>query len=755
MMTTLHTFLPTTVKALGKWSLLAAALGAISLAACDEKSPGFLPDDAAESTVHLRMLTTGEGDDELYDVVAWRFDDSGLLQEALHPTGETADGQLTFVPRERRGTLYFLANSSGWKGAAEAVVPGITREEDLDSLMARSEEMTVRGLLMTGRAELDEATSDVLAVEMQRAVARIDLYTPEENVEVRRVSIRGLYDRGRVFPQPVGTAAEGGADSLHFSRDYGAAPLTVSREVLLYVAEQRSAAGAVVEIEALLNGALHRLSVRLPQELRRNQIYTVQVRGNGASLAASVLYGGWESGDESGSAPRPAAWVDVAASMLGKGVRVSAHCDTVFFPYTGGSWQLALHTRPGATVEVEGRVEGVAVDAAAGTEARLQVDGRLRMPGTSDETLWLNVRETGLYTGRVTLIFDGSPIRLGGMLELDENGICDLGRYVDGELGTVEIPQGKTLTVETAPGEVWMRADVAGVRTDGMRTYRILGGWRPNDPTADGRIQEGRLVIADEADGGNREEYVVRRRNWGLPVVKMGNTWWAKYNLRGDVRRFEDQITAATDPAAERDILDLLEHAPADSLLMMMGDQYQGGIFQGMPLRHDGTAFYHEGMRPSGQNFGLLEPTLMAPDGYQIPAYDDYAWLSANDNQNLGGIGSRTYSNRHGDQLRVTIVEREVHFLGHRYGVVAFYAFDSGDSRWVLFGLGHQWNNTAGNIARMQLLLATHGNPDQTWVMEGYEAADRPGQNWIKFMPQNHIKTRTIRCVKTPVEYIY
>ena len=74
---------------------------------------------------------------------------------------------------------------------------------------------------------------------------------------------------------------------------------------------------------------------------------------------------------------------------------------------------------------------------------------------------------------------------------------------------------------------------------------------------------------------------------------------------------------------------------------------------------------------------------------------------------------------------------------------------------WVLAGLGHQWNTTAGNISPMMLLLATWGDASRTWVMEGYAAADRPGQNWIKFMAQNTTKTRLVRCVKTPVEYIY
>ena len=40
-------------------------------------------------------------------------------------------------------------------------------------------------------------------------------------------------------------------------------------------------------------------------------------------------------------------------------------------------------------------------------------------------------------------------------------------------------------------------------------------------------------------------------------------------------------------------------------------------------------------------------------------------------------------------------------------------------------------------------------------MMEGYANAQRPGKNWLKFVANNSTKTRVLRCVKTPVEYIY
>lgn len=77
------------------------------------------------------------------------------------------------------------------------------------------------------------------------------------------------------------------------------------------------------------------------------------------------------------------------------------------------------------------------------------------------------------------------------------------------------------------------------------------------------------------------------------------------------------------------------------------------------------------------------------------------------------------------------------------------------DGSGALNGLGHQWDTTRGNIAVKNLLMATYGNSGRTWTMEGYASSDRPGQNWLKFVANNTVKTRMIRCIKTPVEYIY
>ena len=684
---------------------------------------------------------------EVHDVTAFRFED-GLLREVVEAEplqGQDAYGvSLENIP----GRLYLLANSSALE-AMTALLPEAVREDEFLALTATVEEMTGRGLLMTGVVLLNEDTPRMLPVSMRRSVARIDVAVLEAGVEVLSVEINGLYGEGYVMPQ-ADIAVPKTAAQMRIVRDYADAPLRGGSDVAAYVPEQ-SGQGAVVGVTARLDGGLHRLRVSLPQVLERNNTYTVSVTGNGAGLSATVLSESWAQGPSSGSEHVPAAVVDTGNSVFDGGVRVNDRGDSVFVAYTGSVSFLALSAAPGSEVSVEGTTTEGAVEYADGG---LRVTGDFRMPGSVTERVYVNVRQDGVQTGRIVVVFEASPVRLGGMLALDGDGICDFGRYVDGKLGTVTVPAGKTVSVEFEGEEdAWMRADLMR-EGDGVRIYRILGGWRPNDPTADGRMQEGLLVISDE-EGGAREAYPVRRLNWGLPVARIGDTWWTLFNLRGNARSFEDQITCAEIPVAADALMDMLLALPGDSLLGLMGDQYQAGNPDGLRLSHDGSLYYYEGMKSSGGDFGLLDPAVMAPDGYRIPSYEDFAFLAASDDYNLGGTGTRTFTNRVGKQITVTIAERQAEFLGHDYGTVAFYEFSSDGGTWVLYGPGHQWNTTAGNVARMNILLATHGAAGRSWGLEGYASSDRPGQNWLKYVAHNNTKTRTIRCVKTPVEYIY
>lgn len=724
---------------------IAVSVPVLVAAACSRIEMDAGPDVTGKMCVE--MSAAGKEDGTFHEVSGWRFEGE-ILAEIMCPEQGTHDGQYVFSPSDKRGDVYFLANYSGVESLV-SMRPEETSRTEFLKVAAGTEEMTSSGILMNGYADLGNAGNGTVAVRMERAVSRIDIASYDAGVEILQVTLSGLYSKGFVLPQPqIAVPEYAQAGDLYI--DYSGSPLENAQEVLAYVPEQASVKGALVTVDARLDGGLHRIEVCLPAVLERNVVYTVRIRGNGSDLSAEVVYDDWETGTSSGSDQFLRATVDADRSELGHGVRLSAGRDSVFFPYTGSASDLYLRIPAGAAVIMEGEVKGVAVDVSG--EA-FHVNAVHRQPGGNDGVMFLNVYEEGSHVGKIVLVFKANPVKVTGKLVIDDNGVCDFGKYIDGELGTVSIPYGKVLSLEFGGENEWMKAELIQDSETG-RVYRILGGWRPNDPEADGRVQEVSLVISCE-DGSEREEYVVRRVNWGLPVVRIGDTWWTRYNLRGNVKSFEDQITCSEDPVAHDGLLDYLSTVPEDALLELLGDQYQGGNPQGLPLRHDGQVFYHEGMGSSGQNFGTLDPSLMAPDGYEIPAFKDYAYFTNNDNYNLGGIGTRPFNNRYGARLSVTIVEREVEFLGHAYGTLTFYEFTDGGNKWVLCGLGHQWNAEAGNIAVKNLIMATYGDSGRTWSMEGYAENDRPGQNWLKFVANNTVKTRMIRCVKTPVEYIY
>ena len=745
----------------------AAVFSAVLLTGCPGKETlpehmsGTVAVDLNVSGMDMRSGDIQADGSAIRDVLAYRFSE-GEFREKLLPV--SSEGSLfVFNPEVREGRLYILANAS----SVEAVLDGIQnggQEEDFIASVAAADEMVSDAVLMTGSTGLQDFSGTPLKVRMTRSAARIDIVSPERGVKVLDIRIAGIPDRGRIFPQgdvkPIA-----GALMTDFYDDLSEVPLENERKTVTYVPEYAGEPmDAVVTVSS--GQGMHTLAASLPPVIRRNTVYTLRIRGTGASASVSVTEGSWTEGDVSVTMPVAGGLVDTEASVLPSGVRVNAGRDTVYVTHLGTSFSLALTAAPGSDVTVDGKVGGVeisirdAVPASMERVAAVDVSASLRMPGTRDERIHLDVHDGNVYSGRVVLVFEANPVRFDGMLVLDENGICDFGRYIDGQIGTLTVPENVEVTLEFDDGgSHWMKLDEDSVQSEAVgagkrKVFRLLAGWKPNDPEADGRVQEGRLVIV-YGDGTGRESYTVRRVNWGLPVVRIGNTWWTRYNLRGNVKEFSDQITMGNDPVRHDGQADYMLGLAEDALLELMGNQYQGGNPDGLPLMHDGSAFYHEGMETYPQNFGQMDPGAMAPDGYRIPDYSDFAFLVPNDDYNLGGEGTRSYTNRDGETVTVRIAEREVAFLGQHYGTVAFYDFEHDGNHWVLYGLGHQWNTSAGNIAVMNQLFAGTGEGIMTWNMEGYSKDSRPGQNWLKYAAHNATKTRTIRCTKTPVEYIY
>ncbi len=734
-----------------KYILTLASAGLFLLSGCQKEK--IRQDNAADGSLRISIISSGmnygittESETNIHTLDAYHFE-NGILSESFNSLQIDEKGVCLLDIKQKNGMLYFLANDANITSRAN-LTNNVTTLEEFLQLTATADEMTSKSLLMSGHTELD-GENNSLSVSLKRAVARIDLESAFQDAEVNSITIRDIALTGLVN--------EGGDKSVltniektDLTKDFGEQPFKNKKESLYYLPEQ-TADGHAVEILMAVNGGWHRLKTTLPP-LKRNTVYTLKVYGNGANLNVEVLTDNWENGDSSESGLTLKGLVDKENSQLSEGVTVNERGDTVFVPSWNSNFQLTLAAESGAQVSVLGEVEGVTVTPASQSRslspvAEFNVSSRQKMPGSKSEYMYLDVYNDQIQTGRVVLVFTPNPVQMSGLIEFDQNGECNFNRYVDGELASLILPEGKTATLKFAEEEAhWMK-----LAPEGGNTYRLLGGWKPNDPKADGREQAGELIIADE-DGSHPETYTIRRLNWGLPVVNINGTWWCKYNLRGNVKNFNDQILINSDPAKDSSLADYLTSCSDNEFLHILGDQYQAGNPDGLKLTHNGASFYYEGYKSQTDNFGTLAPTVMAPDGYQIPDFDDYRFFTGGTNYNLKYFNPGSFNNGLGQRLNFKVVERNATFQGLQYGPITFYDFEYEGNHWTLCGLGHQWD--AANISKMMILLATYGNGGSTWLMEGYSHSDGRG-NWFKYAGNNASKTRTIRCVKTPVEYIY
>lgn len=682
---------------------------------------------------------------EIDNISAFRFEDN-ILKEVISNISINEEGVADINMASTRGNLYFLANAARIIEDNNFQVDN-TSEEDFLSIKSDMEGMNHRGITMTGKADLTGNDDNNLTVAIRHSVARIDLESYSVDANVHSVRIKNVASQGYVFEQEG--KVEDIFDKEDVFKDFADTPFSNKKETIDYLPEQY---GKRFQVEVLItvNGAWKRLRAELP-EILRNKVYTLKIYGSGADFAISVDTGDWEYGTGSETEDVYKGIVDIDNSILSDAVYVNKNRDSVFVESWDNSFTLAILSEEGADCRIDGNVDKVDMEFISSrslvtNSRKLNVRSKLKMPGVAEQYAYINVYKNDVLRDRVVLVFKANPVKLEGHLNFDENAMCDFARYIDGEVAVITLPEGKNISLSFADDSPeWMKLE-----EDGNNRFRLLAGWKPNDPDADGRIQTAQITISD---GSNQhiETYTVKRQNWGLPVVNINGTWWCKYNLRGNVKNFTDQILVSNEPAGGN-LADYMSSCSDAEFLNVIGDQYQAGNQEGLSIVHNGEGFVYENYNTKSDNFGTLSPTFMAPDGYEIPDYDDFRFFNWGNNSNLGYHNPGAFNNGLGQRLNFKVVERNASFLGNEYGPITFYDFEYEGEHLLLCGLGHQWNETS--IAKMSILFATFGNKSNTWSIEGYSQSDGSG-NWFKYSANNQNKTRTIRCVKTPVEYIY
>ena len=387
-------------------------------------------------------------------------------------------------------------------------------------------------------------------------------------------------------------------------------------------------------------------------------------------------------------------------------------------------------------------------------------------PGVPTRTVELKFRRKGLNNvypeDRILVTLSANPVDLEGEISFDTKSYSfDFDRYVDNELGRFTVPSDKKLTVEFEAGEdPWLKLAPSDEES---HTLRVLGGWKPNDPTADGRIQRATLVICNAADGSEREEYQISRRNYGLPVTWFHGVWWCKYNARGNSKSFDDQILCASDPAvaAGKSVLDYLRDCTPEEFYDLWGWAYQGDSGIGLRVVEQNGTVVMEGFSSSvSAHINKLPADALAPDGYELPSMEefnrmfdatDYVWLMWSGSHLLRnpweGHSKVIREQRRRNDLSVgTVQTPDLIYIG--MSSPDFPDFEP--VTW--YGPGAQWNADGIKHANHynNILFAVHSPEGTGWYMAGNISA-----LYLQKNGAGNKDTRILRFKKSPVEYIY
>lgn len=661
------------------------------------------------------------------------------------------------LPLEGAGNLYIVANEGD--KINPSVGEGMTEELWQNSSIDLDGSGKPLGF-MIGKVAIENDVADY-SVVMKRGVARFDVTYAFPGTDVRSITLKGMAGKSYLIEKtPLAIPAD--ADKVDLMVD-GEILTGEDQSGILYTYEQINPE-ATVEV-VMGDGTMH--SAKLPEQILRNKVYTLQI-GRDGSLH-SIEVGEWNREDDELVSPDRDSYITVNKdlSVLNGKATVFPDARGISISYLSGTFDIAVNCSE-ELVYVDGGNGLVEVTHINPEGVNLKernvfrISKKLFAPNAPQKELKLQFRRKGLSEvydeDCLAVVLEKNDDTLEGILDFNnEDYGYDFERYIDGTLGTYTVGEGKTLSVDVPQSNPWIRVVQSA---ENRNEYVIQAGWKPNDPEADGRVQTAKLIVTDR--NGNKQEYTIKRRNFGLPVVYAAGIWWCKYNLRGTANDFEDQILASEDPVRDGSLLDYLKVCSVEELNAVMGDQYQGGNIEGLPLVLSDGKFEYQGFK-SGISVNInTQGKQMAPPGYEMPSQNDFRRL-VNSNDTKLGYQEAVYNNNLTGEDSFRLIynhgNRSVSVDEIGYGKVGFYDFceeayiNDNNRHVVLYGWGHQWEAGTGKISADDFIFAVNNGSSTVWMMEGW-FVDMRG-NWFKTSVQNNVKTRTIRCKKSPVDYIY
>lgn len=684
---------------------------------------------------------------------------NGLLTKVYKDLQTTDNLEYSLGVNRLSGTLYMLADTEQLIDWNNLQPQSVTEEEWLQ--MTASSENGQPHPFWTGKVSLDSLTSgkQTLSVNMKRGVARFDLLVRGTAISVHRLTLKNVRQQGYLFEQNAVSSPKD-VTSDDWVCEF-AAPLQKDSVEVAYVYEQKNPE-LMVSVDVSIAGRSYTLEEYLMEDVKRNTVYTLTVRKELLTEELRLEIEEWNKEGDIALTPdlNSAIHFDVESLVLPEGVSVNAGRDVMTLPASALDFELQIDcdnelewiNDPSLPFVVE------PVGTTWQDANRFRLRKPLLPPGYPEEEALVRFRRKGLQgvydEDSLKIVLLANPIQLEGELVFGKDDyLCDFARYVDNELGRMTLPEGYELLARFQNEDAWIKVEQVSARSN---TYRVVGGWRPNDPKADGREQMATLVVRRISDGNETESYQIKRRNYGLPVTKMNGVWWCKYNAIGNSRSFDDQILVPQDPAAKagKTVLEYLNTCTSDEYMRLWNrSAYIGDTGIGMEAVAEGGAVKLSGWKNPSVNMGQLDAKALAPDGYEMPAIEYY------DRIFNGGWGMR-FDQTNGYYTVQSPWEGRAHvytlsgsrtdlFVGDVQLPELFHAEVYNKTNGVkdecvtFYGPGAQWGS--GGVNHNKIVIACYSPENNGWF-------HAPGLRRQSIGKEN---SRIIRFIKSPVEYIY
>lgn len=712
--------------------------------------------DKEEELLNFKLVSrspSSEGTIKRVDVFLLR---EGRLSEKYTSVAANKSGTYPVLVKDPQNTrLLFLVNNDmvlepaeGESGTLENLLSKTTPAVDY----AATQPM----LFYTGEKDLSGISEPMINVPIIRSLARLSLKMQSETtIKIDSCIISNIADRSYIFPSSTVSPAGLNLISASLEGSHFTVSPTTPQSGFLYLYESENANSKAVFF-VKINGVRNKLEVSLPARIERNKDYCITINSRGATLFGSLEILPWEKGTELNANPAPfAPLAENVESALPAFIYLNATGDTIFAP--AGSASCLLDIR--ANVQVELRTESnIGIEPVSEATSRSSylgnkfkltfVDKNINEPSTYSK-IYIKDQSTSQYYDQYLVV--ARPAHRTHFVNLNSKAAIhgrnvNFDGYIDGLISdiTFSSPPLKVISQTVDADFNWLRLD-----RNTETSYRIQGGFKPNDRKALGQDQESSVKV--EYPDGLVEEFKFTRKRYSIPVVLIAGKYWSKFNMRGNSKRYEDQIGFDKDVD---DLFEYLKNCPDNMYVYYAGANYKGRSRQGMYLRKraaDNQLFYPDYTKYDAGSITDASPYLHCPEGYELPHRNDFgavmnrtASLPLPENGNKLSYTSSTSASYDIERYQRNNIAIDKVIVNQMYHARVTEKSTGNSLVWT--GTGHQWDNSGVDLSYWIYALINVGSSDYYTFINN--------RNLSKMESQNSNKTRLVRCIKSPVTYI-